>query len=52
MFYYDKVIQKHLDVLSKYDDPEALDTHIEICVLQYRSVHSDYIYTVCCGACR
>ena len=36
MFNYDKVIQKHLDVLSKYDDPEALDTHMRNLYSQYK----------------
>ena len=36
MFNYDKVIKKHLDVLSKYDDPEALNTHMRNLYSQYK----------------
>ena len=36
MFNYEKVIQKHLDVLSKYDDPEELDKHMRSLYSQYK----------------
>ena len=36
MFNYDKVIKKHLDVLSKYDDTEELDTHMRNLYTQYK----------------
>ena len=36
MFNYDKVVQKHLDVLSKYDDPKELDTHMRNLYSQYK----------------
>ena len=36
MFNYDKVIQKHLDVLSKYDDPEEFDMYMKKLYSQYK----------------
>ena len=36
MFNYDKVIQKHLDVLSKYDDPEELEKYMRSLYSQYK----------------
>ena len=36
MFNYNKVIQKHLDVLSKYDEPEELDAHMKNLYNQYK----------------
>jgi len=36
MFNYDKVIQNHLDVLSKYDDPEELEKHMRSLYSQYK----------------
>ena len=36
MFNYDKVIQKHLNVLSKYDKPEEFDAHMRNLYNQYK----------------
>ena len=36
MFNYDKVIKKHLDVLSKYDEPEKFDAHMRNLYSQYK----------------
>ena len=36
MFNYDKLIKKHLDVLSKYDDPKELESYMRNLYNQYK----------------
>ena len=49
MFDYNKTIQKHLDLLQKYEEPHALEEHMKRLYTQYKTFLASTLLWILCA---